>query len=376
MKMRDEMNDFKSEKYAPIQCSSTITLMECLKLMDQRRRKLFLVFSENEYAGMISIGDIQRAIINNIPLTSPVAAVIKKDQIVAYSDDPKEEVLQLMQTIRSEFMPIIERISGSLEDVLFWDEMFPQTKLQKRHTPLSLPVVIMAGGKGSRLKPITNILPKALIPIGEKTIMETIMDRFVATGCSEFHISVNYRAEMIRQYFNTLNNDDYQISYFTENKPLGTAGSLFLLRNTISTTFFVTNCDIIIEQDFQEIYKYHHSNNNEITLVAAIKNYHIPYGTVVSGENGLLTEMSEKPELAFLINSGLYILEPHLLQEIPENTFFHITELIDKVKTRGGRVGVFPVSEGAWVDIGEWPEYVKTVRGLFGHDSDHFKGIK
>jgi len=365
------------DKYSQIRCPSTITLMECLKLMDQRRRKLFIVFEGDEYLSMVSIGDIQRAIIKNIPLTSPVSSVIKKnDQIVVYSDEPRESILKLMQSIRCEFMPIINRSTGKLDQVLFWDEAFPTTELQSKQIPLILPVVIMAGGKGARLKPITNILPKPLIPIGDKTIIEVIMDKFVEAGCCEFHISINYKAEMIRHYFSTLNNNNYKINYFTEDKPLGTAGSLFLLRDIITTTFFVINCDIIIEQDFQEIYKYHRSNKNEITLVAAVKNYHIPYGTVVSGEDGLLKAMNEKPELIFLINSGLYILEPHLLQEIPNNRFFHITELIELVKNRGGRVGVFPVSEGAWVDIGEWPEYVRTVRNLNGNDSDHFKGIK
>jgi NDP-sugar pyrophosphorylase family protein len=218
----------------------------------------------------------------------------------------------------------------------------------------------MAGGKGTRLKPITNILPKALIPIGESTILEHIMDRFAGIGCLNFHLSVNYKADMIRHYFKALNHPDYKISYFEEEKPLGTVGSLYLLKGKINQTFFISNCDIIIEEDYGEIYNYHKENKNEITIVAALKHYPIPYGTIETGNNGILLSLSEKPELTFKINSGMYILEPHLINDIPENTFYHITDLIDKVKSEGGKVGVFPVSENSWQDIGDWDEYLST----------------
>ncbi|MGB3468290.1 MAG: sugar phosphate nucleotidyltransferase, partial [Cyclobacteriaceae bacterium] len=153
----------------------------------------------------------------------------------------------------------------------------------------------------------------------------------------------------------------YNLSYFKEDKPLGTAGSLYLLKNKINTTFFVSNCDIVIEQDYREIYEYHKENGNLITLVASIKSSKIPYGTVESGENGELVNLKEKPELAYMVNSGMYILEPSILKYIPENMFYNITDLIDRVKNDGGRVGVFPVSEKSWLDIGEWPEYQKVL---------------
>ena len=219
----------------------------------------------------------------------------------------------------------------------------------------------MAGGKGTRLKPLTNIIPKPLLPIGEKTILETIMDKFMDIGCSAFYLSVNYKADSIRHYFDTLERNNYTISYFKEDKPLGTIGSLFLLKRIINQTFFISNCDIIIEEDYSEIYKYHKANSNEITIVAALKHYPIPYGTIETGENGKLITLTEKPELTFKINSGMYILEPHLLLEIPNNSFYHITDLIEKVKKRKGQIGVFPVSEKSWKDIGNWSEYKEMI---------------
>ena len=168
---------------------------------------------------------------------------------------------------------------------------------------------------------------------------------------------------MIRFYFDGIKKT-YNLHYFLETNPLGTAGSLHLLRDKIDTTFFVSNCDIMIEQDYHEIYDYHTTSKNELTIVAALKHMKIPYGTLESGNNGELLSLKEKPELTFMINTGMYILEPHLLGEIPVDTFFHITDLIEKIIQRGGRVGVFPVSEGAWMDIGEWNEYNKTIKRM------------
>jgi NDP-sugar pyrophosphorylase family protein len=220
----------------------------------------------------------------------------------------------------------------------------------------------MAGGKGTRLRPLTNVFPKPLLPINEKTIIEDIMDRFVGVGCNEFHISVNYKAQTIKDYFVNLNNSEYSIDYFEEDKPLGTAGSMFLIKDKIHTTFFVSNCDILIDQDLSEIYEYHKSNKNKITIVSAMKNYKIPYGTIETSENGLLKSMDEKPELIFQINTGMYILEPEMLDLIPNNEFFHITELIEKVRKSGENVGVFPIGENSWQDIGNWDDYKKILK--------------
>ena len=141
---------------------------------------------------------------------------------------------------------------------------------------------------------------------------------------------------------------------------MGTAGSLTLLKEIIHETFFVSNCDIIIEQDYSEILDYHREQKNLITIVAALKHYHIPYGTVETSENGRLVSLVEKPEITYKINSGMYILEPEVLNEIPENTFFHITHLIEKLLAKNEKVGVFPVSEKSWKDIGEWKEYLEN----------------
>jgi NDP-sugar pyrophosphorylase family protein len=187
------------------------------------------------------------------------------------------------------------------------------------------------------------------------------MDKFVRVGCQKFYLSLNYKASLIRHYFNELNAPQYEITCFEEDTPLGTAGSLYMLRGQLSQTFFVTNCDIIIDQEIEEVLKYHRENRNELTIVAAIKHIKLAYGALVTGPEGLLERLDEKPDLVFKVNSGVYVLESHLLSEIPERTVFNMTQLIDGILARGGRVGVFPVSEGSWTDIGNWEDYQKSI---------------
>lgn len=357
--MKKKLNPIPAD--LSIKLSSTI--LSALKHMDKTNHKLLLVFNNaDRFVGLLSIGDIQRAIIQNKPLETSIGEIMRSTVQLAHDDEPFAQIKAKMLRFRTEYMPVIDQ-EKQLVGLYFWDDVFGENE----HVPqgnLDLPVVIMAGGKGNRLKPITNILPKPLIPIGEKPIIEHIMESFKRNGSNQFYISLNYKAGFIKDYIQNYINPSnaYQIQYFVEEKPLGTAGSLSLIKGKIKSTFFISNCDILIEQDYTEIFNYHQSNRNELTIVAALKHYNIPYGTVETGDGGDLLSLKEKPELTFKINSGLYILEPHLLAEIPDNTFFHITQLIENIMHRGGKIGVFPVSEGSWKDIGVWDEYLKNYK--------------
>lgn len=298
------------------------SILSALKQMDSINKKLLVVYSENKFKGLLSIGDIQRAIISNIPLDIAVSHIIRKNITIAHIDQSEKEIKELMLKYRMEFCPVID-YSGNMVRLIMWEELF-QNEAPFSTEKFDLPIVIMAGGQGTRLKPLTNIIPKPLIPIGEKTFMEDIMDRFVKCGSNNFYVSVNYKADVIKHYFSTLRDSSYRINYFQENVPLGTAGSLTLMRDKIHTTFFVSNCDIIINEDYSQILKYHKENKNELTVVAALKNYPIAYGVLYTKENGLLDSIVEKPDLTFKINTGLYILEPNLLDEIPEIGRAHV----------------------------------------------------
>ncbi|MFW6275180.1 MAG: nucleotidyltransferase family protein [bacterium] len=333
------------------------SLINALKKMDDLDKKLLIVLRNDLFYGLVSAGDIQRAIIQNKSLDTPLADVLRKNIRIAKPVDDFESIRQMMFDFRMELCPVVNKKKEIIQ-IYFWEDIF-QEEEPKPRKQFNLPVIIMAGGKGTRLKPLTNVLPKALIPIGDKTIIEHIFQRFSKHGCDRFYISVNYKSELIEYYLGN-ENLSYHLNYFEEDKPMGTAGSLSLLKGKINETFFVSNCDILIEQDYSEILDYHKNSNNEITIVAALKHYPIPYGTIETTENGQLVNLNEKPELTFKINSGMYILEPHLLNEIPDAEFYHITDLIKRVKKRKGNVGVFPVSEKSWKDIGEWDLYLKN----------------
>lgn len=346
------------EKIQERTIQSKTTVLQSLKKMDETKVKMLFVYEGEKFVSILTIGDIQRAIINGKELNEPITSILDVKKKFASPDEPIHSVKQKMLRLRAECMPVVDD-EGNLVDVYFWSDFFKQSEGEQREK-IDLPVVIMAGGKGTRLKPITNVIPKPLVPVGDKTILEVIMDQFEGIGCKKFYMSVNYKADMMQFYLSQLEHK-YDIDFFMEDKPLGTIGSVSLLKGKISTPFFVSNCDSINDQDYRDVYDYHIQNKNDLTIVTMVKTFRIPYGVIETGEDGLMQSLKEKPELNYQVNTGVYILNAELIDEIPEGEFFHITHLMEKVKARGGRVGCFPVSENAWHDMGEWPEYLKMI---------------
>lgn len=336
----------------------TLTMIEAMRTMDNMKTKTLFVFEGNDFKGLLTIGDIQRAIISGHDLNESISDVIDTNKIYASTKDSESTIKESMERLRAQYMPIIDK-NGKLVDVAIWSDFYKRDRTQGR-LDSPIPVVIMAGGKGTRLSPLTNVIPKPMIPVGDNTIIEEIMNQFECIGCNEFYVSVNFKVDILKFYLGNLNHK-YNITFFKEDRPLGTIGSVSLLKDKVKSPFFVSNCDILIDQDLSEVYKYHVSNNNDITLVTAVKSIKIPYGVIETGSEGLMVGLHEKPEQTYMINTGVYILNPDLIDEIPEKQFFHITDLIEKVNAKGGRVGCFPVSENAWKDMGEWPEYLKMI---------------
>lgn len=344
-----------------VSVDGSVSLMDAMRRMDQQDVKLLLVMDGHVFRSLLSIGDIQRAIIRQVPLDAPIENILRGNIRVSTEREPFTVIKQRMLEFRTELMPVVND-QGDLVHVYFWDEIFSEPPAEPSDL-LHTPVVIMAGGQGMRLRPITNLIPKPLIPVGEKPIIEEIMDRFHACGVDEFHVSLNYKADMVERYLDEANKP-YRVAYFRETRPLGTAGSLHLLRDTLQTPFFVSNCDILVDHDYREIYRQHRDDKNEITAVAAVKVQSVPYGIFDCDESGQLNSLREKPDITFLINVGLYVLQPHLLNDIPVETPMHITHLLEQVRLRGGRVGVFPIREYEWLDIGEWAKYFRAVSHL------------
>ncbi len=247
------------------------------------------------------------------------------------------------------------------------------TSLEKFYGPIlnrgvnndisTVPVVIMAGGQGKRLRPLTNIIPKPLIPIADKTVLEVIIERFYQYGMREFYLTLNYKAKFIKAYFSELA-PAYNLHYIEEDKPLGTAGALRFLRNVVNKPFFVSNCDTLIDTKYQKIYDFHLHNKFDLTIVGAIQRIKIPFGICEVKRDFTLIEMREKPESYHIINTGVYVVNPRVLDIIPHNKFYDITDFISDIKKVGGRIGVYPISEKSWINLGSLSDFQKNMDKL------------
>jgi len=317
------------------------------------------VNQNNEVTGILTDGDFRRAILRGIDLQQQVCKIMNKNFYFLEFDYIEKEAKKIFKNTVAKYIPVLK--NGKLVDIIIKEEFLKIKGEDVTKKPqIELPVVIMAGGKGTRLDPFTRILPKALIPIDDKPIIELIMDKFVEFGMTNFYISVNHKSKMIKAFFED-SRSNYNISFIDENIPLGTAGGLKYLENRIGTPFFISNCDIIIQCDYSKIYKFHKKGNFDLTLVSSIQHHIIPYGVCHLENDGSLKIIKEKPEYNFLVNTGMYILNPDILKYIPENKSFDMTDLIKCLKEKKKKIGVFPVSEKSWIDIGQWEEYKKAI---------------
>lgn len=338
------------------------SIREAFKKMDSNKRKFVLVVNDYEKViGIVTDGDFRRAIWNGVSLEENVGKITNEKFVYFQGNYDVNRIKEVFITSNIGQIPILE--DGILTNVIFRDDL---SNYGSDLTKIELPVVIMAGGLGSRLDPFTRILPKALIPVGEKPVIEVIMDEFAKYGMKCFYVSVNHKAKMIKAFFEDFDKG-YTIKYITEEQPLGTAGSLRYLYNVVETPLFVSNCDILVNHDYTKIYEFHMEGSYDLTLVASMQHHVIPYGVCKIENGGKLKEIKEKPEYDFLVNTGMYILNPEVLRFIPYKESFAFTDLVGKLKQVGKKVGVYPVTEKAWIDIGQWEEYKKSLKKLALH---------
>jgi len=337
-----------------------ITIRQAMKKLSQSGEKCLVIVGEkNTLLGTLSDGDLRKVILNGSEMSDSIQQIYQSNPTILIDGEyEKKEVKKIFTQNRFDLIPIVNNL-GELIDILLWDEILNNGKKDQQEK-LNVPVVIMAGGKGTRMEPFTKVLPKPLVPIHEKPIIEHIVERFTEIGCSKFYMSVNYKGKILKAYFEELQ-PNYDVTFIDEKEPLGTVGSLQYLKGKFDKSFFVTNCDIIIKTDYVSLYEFHQKNNYDITLVASTKEYIIPYGTCELNGDGHLSHINEKPKYDFLINTGLYVLNPDVLNFIPKDTFYHITHLIEDIKNSGVKVGVFPVDDDDWIDIGQWVEYQKAI---------------
>jgi dTDP-glucose pyrophosphorylase len=345
-----------------ITVQTDITIRQAMKSLDNTAEKCLLVINDQQILiGTLTDGDLRRGILSGMKFSDSIIECYHKNPTTLINGSfSQEDAKRVLREKQLDLIPIINK-DGKVVDYLTWPNI--NDGKQNKKVPNDISVVIMAGGKGTRLEPFTNVLPKPLIPIHEKPIIEHIIERFTDMGCSDFHLTVNYKGKILKAYFEELK-PDYSVSFVDEKEPLGTAGSLRFLDGQFDKPFFVTNCDIIVKTDYTSLYEFHQKGEYDITLVASAKEYIIPYGTCELNGDGHLSHINEKPKYDFLINTGLYVLNPDVLKLIPENKFYHITHLIEDAKNQDKKIGVFPIDDDAWIDIGQWAEYKKVTERL------------
>lgn len=335
----------------------SMTVLEAMQRIDENASGILVIVDSNGVLlGCLTDGDIRRYLLAGGKLEDNVGLSINRNPKYAHSI---EEATRLFHKRHYIAIPVVDEDKHILSVYLGGGEIeIPQISL-------NIPVVINAGGKGTRLDPYTRVLPKPLIPVGELPIIEHIMQRFQGYGCNQFHVIVNYKKQIMKGYF-AENEDKYDISWYDEEKPLGTGGGLTLLRGKLQETFFFTNCDNLLLSNYDSIIRFHKEHKNAITMICAYKNIQIPYGVVEMGIDGAIKKMEEKPKLSFLTNTGIYVVEPEVLDDMEDGVAIGFPDVVELQKSKGRNVAIYPVSENDWMDMGELPELEKMRNRLYG----------
>ncbi len=337
--------------------TSDLSVSETMQRIDMNTYGILFITDETGVIlGAITDGDIRRFLLYGGKMDSNVMQAANKNPKTARSDSEAENLYNQKDY---SLIPIIDdkqRIIGIYKG---------EGKEIRQKELLHIPVVINAGGRGSRLDPFTRVLPKPLIPVGEMPIIEHIMHEFESYECTGFSIIVNYKKELLKTYFQE-NSKKYDITWYDEAMPLGTAGGLSLLKGKMESTFFFANCDVLLKANYGEIIRFHKDNRNAITMVCAYKNMNLPYGVVEIGEGGLVEKIKEKPLMSFLTNTGIYVVEPEVIEDLEPDQPVDFPDIIKMEMDQGKKVAAFPVSENDWMDMGQMPELEKMRVRLYG----------
>jgi dTDP-glucose pyrophosphorylase len=343
------------------------TIRDALRRLDENGNKMVFVTDEGDrLLGVLSDGDARRIILSGKDINATLEGNFN-DKPVALTDAEYTLALarEMLLAKRLTCIPIVD-VQNRLVDFVTWDQLSSESgmpALARKNTQVDVPVVIMAGGKGTRLAPFTNVLPKPLIPIGEKTILELIADEFFANGVRLFYITLNYRGEMIKAYVSSIVKS-YRVEYVWEEDYCGTAGSLRFLPEATPKTFIVSNCDVLVRADYSDILNFHRTQEAKLTIVSSIQHVKVPYGVVDFANGGRVSGIREKPEFSMPVNTGVYVLEKDCLKLIPAGRLYHMTDLVADLLRRGEIVTTYPVNERQFADVGQWDEFRATVERM------------
>ena len=341
--------------------SENTSLIEAMRSLDESAKKVLFVLREGKLIASLSDGDIRRWLLAGGGLDAPVSKMANYHPKYMSMQD-KKTAEQYIRQHHLDALPIVNEDNEIIDIICIYGE----EQLQRYENELKdVPVVIMAGGLGTRLYPYTKILPKPLIPVGDIPITEHIINQFRAFGCSEFYMIVNHKKNMIKAYYNEIEKD-YALHFVDEDVPLGTGGGVGLLKGMIDSTFILTNCDSLILEDYTKIVREHRSKHNAVTMICSLKNFNIPYGIVEIGSDGGIETMKEKPQYSFFTNTGTYIVEPDIVSQIEPRKAVDFPNVIQSAKDKGMNVGVYPINEKAWLDMGQF-DTLEDMRQRLGY---------
>lgn len=327
---------------------NTATLVETMKVLDESAKQFVAVVNnKEELVGTITDGDIRRAILRGKSLQAPITEVMNPSPIYVSANLSKEEQLAFMKQRKVRQLPLVDE-NKRVQDVLFYDDM--TVVKEKTNT-----IILMVGGLGTRLRPLTNDLPKPMLPIGGKPILENIIMHFKSFGFVNFILSVNYKKEIIKNYFQDGKSLGVTITYIEETERLGTAGALSLIKEEINEPFFVMNGDLLTNTNYEQLLDFHLVNQATATMCVREYEYQVPYGVIEVDEHKL-TSIVEKPVQKHFVNAGIYVLEPEALTYIPKNQYYDMPELFNYLIQQQKEVAAFPIRE-YWMDIGQLEDY-------------------
>jgi len=339
-------------KFAALLVDQVMPLKEALVLMDRGGEGFLAVQSETRtVVGVITDGDVRRALIGNVPLSAPVSQVMNRHFKSWPADDSYEAALSYLKTHNYRQLPVINA-QGELVDILFSNH--PPALLRKN------PVVIMAGGLGTRLRPFTETVPKPMLRVGDKPFLQGILENLIAQGFCRFYFCVNYLAEQIVDHFKDGKQWGVEISYVHEKQRLGTAGALALIEEPGQLPLLVMNGDLLTKVDFASLLDHHATNQNIATMAVRQMEFQIPFG-VVSVNDARISDMVEKPVNTFLVNAGIYVIDPACLSAIPKDEMFDMPTLLEQFLDSSQGVGYFPLFE-SWMDIGRIEDYQHALK--------------
>lgn len=331
--------------------SPTATIRQALEIIDRGSIKIALISDETQkLLGTLTDGDIRRAILTGKSLDDSIESVYCHTPITCGINDAKDKILQLAVAHKLYQIPILDN-DGRIVGVAEVDELLKPTQHKNK-------VVLMVGGLGARLSPLTDTTPKPMLHVGNKPILETIIENFAKYGYTDIILSVSYKSHVIEAYFGNGASFGVNIEYVHETKRMGTAGALSLIRDRLTEPFFVMNGDLLTNVNFEHMHDFHESNNAEATMAVREYDFQVPYG-VVNVQDGKIQSIEEKPTHKFFVSAGIYMLSPTVLAHIPDDDFFDMPTLFEKLIEAKHNAVSFPIRE-YWLDIGRVSDYERA----------------